>query len=119
MSEEREKRESTKSSSETNEIFIGNKPFMKYVIATIMQLERKDSAIIKARGKFISRGVDVAEVVKKRVKETREMNLDQELKIGTESFQNEEGKNINVSTIDITLKKGSSWIIIHYTKVLI
>ena len=106
MAEEREKRGSTKSSSETNEIFIGNKPFMKYVIATIMQLESKDSAIIKARGKFISRGVDVAEVVKKRVKETREMNLDQELKIGTESFQNEEGKNINVSTIDITLKKG-------------
>lgn len=89
----------------TNEIFIGNKPFMKYVIATIMQLEANDSAIIKARGKFISRGVDVAEVVKKRVKETKELDLEENLKIGTEGFQNDEGKNINVSTINITLKK--------------
>lgn len=100
-----EKKEPRKTSLRTNEIFIGNKPFMKYVIATMMQLEKNDSAIIKARGKFISRGVDVAEVVKKRVKETKELQLDENLKIGTEGFKNDEGKNINVSTIDITLKK--------------
>lgn len=102
---ETEKKEPRKTSLRTNEIFIGNKPFMKYVIATMMQLEKNDSAIIKARGKFISRGVDVAEVVKKRVKEIKELNLDENLKIGTEGFKNDEGKNINVSTINITLKK--------------
>lgn len=109
MAEEIKNQEKTGSENKrdlgTNEIFIGNKPFMKYVIATIMQLERNDSAVIKARGKFISRGVDVAEVVKKRVKETKSLMLSEELKIGTEGFQNEEGKNINVSTIDIELKK--------------
>ena len=94
-----------KKSDDSNEIFIGNKPFMKYVIATMMQLEANDSAIIKARGKFISRGVDVAEVVKKRVKETKDIDLINELNIGTEGFKNEEGKDINVSTIDIALKK--------------
>jgi archaea-specific DNA-binding protein len=95
----------TKKRAETNEIFIGNKPFMKYVIATMMQLKEKDSAIIKARGKFISRGVDVAEVVKKRMKETESITLMPEIQTGTEGFENDEGKHINVSTIDISLKK--------------
>jgi len=92
---------------ETNEIFVGNKPFMKYVIATIMQLtkEGNDSAIIKARGKFISRAVDIAEVAKKRMKETDNLALQTAVEIGTDEFQNEEGKNINISTISVTLKK--------------
>lgn len=89
----------------TNEIFIGNKPFIKYVIATMMQLKENKSAIIRARGKFISRGVDVAEVVKKRIKETESINIIPEISTGTEEFKNEEGKQINVSTIDIILKK--------------
>jgi DNA-binding protein Alba len=91
--------------SDTNEIFIGNKPFIKYVIATMMQLKEKDSAIIKARGKFISRGVDVAEVVKKRMKELESTNLTPTISTGTEGFENNEGKQINVSTIDIALNK--------------
>src|SRR3989344_7117981 len=91
--------------SGNNDIFIGNKPFMKYVIATMMQLEQNNSALIKARGKFISRGVDVAEVVKKRLKEKSETPLSQEIIIGTDAFEGEEGKKINVSTIDISLKR--------------
>ena len=94
-----------KEMTETNEIFIGNKPFMKYVIATMIQIEKNSSAVIKARGKFISRGVDVAEVVKKRLKEKDSTELSQEIKIGTDEFENEEGKHINVSTIDISLNK--------------
>ena len=99
MAVEKEKR------SEKNEIFIGNKPFMKYVIATMIQLKENDSAVIKARGKFISRGVDVAEVVKKRMKEIESINLTPKITSGTEEFKNEEGKQINVSTIDIILNK--------------
>ncbi|MEM3074460.1 MAG: RNA-binding protein [Candidatus Pacearchaeota archaeon] len=91
--------------SETNEIFIGNKPFIKYVIATMMQLKDNNSAIIKARGKFISRGVDVAEVVKKRLKETESIELKNQIKTGTEEFKNTDGKQINISTIDIILSK--------------
>ncbi|MEK6873718.1 MAG: DNA-binding protein Alba [Nanoarchaeota archaeon] len=94
-----------KKRTETNEIFIGNKPFMKYVIATMIQLEQKGSVIIKARGKFISRGVDVAEVVKKRIKEKDNTILSQEITIGTDEFEGEEGKHINVSTIDISLNR--------------
>jgi len=94
-------------SSETNEIFVGNKKFMKYVIATLMQLKKQEnnSTIIKARGKFISRAVDIAEVAKKRLKETDNLELKQEIQIGTEGFKNQEGKDIKVSTIAITLNK--------------
>ena len=51
-----------------NSIFIGNKPFMNYVTGVVMQFTSKnaDDVIIKARGKFISRAVDVAEVASKR-----------------------------------------------------
>ena len=91
--------------SVTNEIFIGNKPFMKYVIATMMQLKESNSAVIKARGKFISRGVDVAEVVRKRIRETESLELKPQITTNTEGFENTEGKRINVSTIDIVLNK--------------
>ena len=91
--------------SETNEIFVGNKPFMKYVIATMMQLQQNPTAVIKARGKFISRGVDIAEVTRKRLKETENIELTNNVRIGTEQFKNDEGKEINVSIIEITLRK--------------
>jgi archaea-specific DNA-binding protein len=91
---------------EKREIFVGNKPFMKYVIATITQLKKSDDvAVIKARGKFISRGVDIAEVTKKRMKETENLELKHSIQIGTEEFENEKGEKINVSTISIELKK--------------
>jgi len=109
IKDKEEKRVKESKKLETNEIFIGNKPFMKYVIATIMQLKEKDNdvAIIKARGKFISRAVDVAEVVKKKFKETENISLENSIKIGTEEFTNEENKKINISIIEIALEKNT------------
>ncbi|MAG07523.1 DNA-binding protein Alba [Candidatus Pacearchaeota archaeon] len=103
----RNQQHNEKFKSETNEIFIGNKPFMKYVVASLMQLQKQENkeAVIKARGKFISRAVDIAEVTKKKLKETDNLELKEEIKIGTDSFKNTEGKDINVSTIDILLRK--------------
>ena len=51
-----------------NCIFVGGKPFMNYVTGIVMQFTTKDAkeVIIKARGKFISRAVDIAEVTTKR-----------------------------------------------------
>lgn len=88
-----------------NSIFIGAKPFMNYVTAVVMQFTTKDASevIIKARGKFISRAVDVAEVSAKRFLEGQcEVNG---IKIDSEEFKNQEGRNIRVSTIEITLLK--------------
>ena len=88
-----------------NNIFIGGKPFMNYVTGVVMQFTTKnaDDVIIKARGKFISRAVDVAEVAGKRFLDG---TVDvKDIKINSEEFKNNEGKDIRVSTIEITLGK--------------
>ena len=90
---------------EDNNIFIGGKPFMNYVTAVVMQFTTKnaDEVIVKARGKFISRAVDVTEVAGKRFLESTVSVKD--IKIDSEEFKNDEGKDIRVSTIEITLGK--------------
>jgi len=85
-------------------VFIGNKPFMNYVTSVLMQLNSKDEVTIKARGKFITRAVDVAEVSKKRYQEGNNLDV-KEIKISSEEFENKEGRKVNVSIIEITLKK--------------
>jgi DNA-binding protein len=88
-----------------NSIFIGNKPFMNYVTSIVMQFTTKEASevIVKARGKFISRAVDVSEVAAKRFL-TDQINV-KNIAIGSEGFENEDGKNIRVSTIEIVLAK--------------
>ncbi|MBU0535407.1 MAG: DNA-binding protein Alba, partial [Nanoarchaeota archaeon] len=86
-----------------NSVFIGNKPFMNYVTGVVMQFTTKNAndVIVKARGKFISRAVDVSEVASKRFLEGSVVTKD--IKIDSEEFQNKEGKQVRVSTIEITL----------------
>ena len=88
-----------------NNIFIGGKPFMNYVTGVVMQFTTKnaDEVIIKARGKFISRAVDVAEVASKRFLEGAVEIKD--IKIDSEGFKSDEGKDIRVSTMEITFGK--------------
>ena len=88
-----------------NCVFIGGKPFMNYVTGVVMQFTTKDAddVIIKARGKFISRAVDVAEVTAKRFMNNSVSVSD--IKIDSEGFKNDEGRDVRVSTIEITLSK--------------
>ena len=88
-----------------NSIFIGMKPFMNYVTAVVMQFTTKktDEVIIKARGKLISRAVDVAQVAAKRFLDGQVDIGD--VKIDSEEFENKEGKQVRVSTIEILLAK--------------
>jgi len=91
--------------AEDNSIFIGAKPFMNYVTGVVMQFTTKgaESVIVKARGKFISRAVDVAEVASKRfLDNTVGVN---DIKIDSEEFENKEGRQVRVSTVEITLTK--------------
>ncbi len=88
-----------------NIIFVGAKAFMNYVTAVVMQFTTKNvpEVIVKARGKYISKAVDVSEVAKHRfldnTVETGNVN------IGSEEFENKEGKKVRVSIIEIPLKK--------------
>lgn len=88
-----------------NSIFVGNKPFMNYVTAVVMQFTTKnaETVIVKGRGKFISRAVDVSEVASKRFLEGQVKVKD--IRIDSEGFQNKEGKDVRVSTIEIELEK--------------
>ncbi|MBT3720890.1 DNA-binding protein Alba [archaeon] len=88
-----------------NSIFIGGKPFMNYVTGVVMQFTTKNASevIIKARGKFISRAVDVAEVACKRFLEGQAKVDD--VNINSEEFENKEGKQVRVSTIEILMSK--------------
>ena len=78
---------------------------MNYVTGVVMQFttQNANEVIVKARGKFISRAVDIAEVASKRFLENSAIIKD--IKTNSEDFENKEGKKVRVSTIEITLQK--------------
>ena len=86
-----------------NVVYVGQKPTMAYVLAVITQFSGSLKEVhLKARGRSISRAVDVAEIVKNRFLQDVKVNG---IEIGTEEREVEEGNKINVSTIDIKLLK--------------
>ena len=89
--------------SDDNTIFVGRKPSMAYVLGVITQFnEGKDEVHVKARGKAISRAVDVAEIVRRRfLNDVMVKSID----IGTEERELEDKTKINVSAIEIVLGK--------------
>ena len=89
-----------------NSFFIGEKPLMNYVTAAVMHFTTKNvpEITLKARGKFISRAVDVAEVSAKKFLKEDNIKV-KDIKINSEEFENKEGKKVNVSIIEITLEK--------------
>ena len=94
--------ETTKKRTDENIIYVGNKPSMSYVLAVVTQFQRSgsDEVVLKARGRAISRAVDTAEITRNRFVTNAKIK---EIKIGTESITNEEGRNSNVSSIEIAL----------------
>ncbi|EOD42394.1 nucleoid protein Alba [Candidatus Nanobsidianus stetteri] len=87
-------------------IYIGNKPFMNYVTAVAMQFTSQDAkeVVIKARGRYISRAVDVAEVVRKKFMagqvDIKSISIDSE-----ERQVDQTGKKRRISSIEIVLVK--------------
>jgi len=61
-----------------------------------------ENVVIKARGKSISRGVDVAKIVRSRYVTDLKVR---EVRIATEHLPDENGKTTNVSSIEIFLEK--------------
>jgi DNA-binding protein len=86
----------------SNHIYIGKKPVMSYAMSALIQLTHSGEIVLRARGLSISRAVDVAEIVTKRLGngayDIRDIKIDTE-KLGT-------GDEIrSVSTIDIVVGK--------------
>ncbi|KZX14132.1 DNA-binding protein Alba [Methanobrevibacter curvatus] len=86
-----------------NIVYIGNKPVITYALAVVTQMkEGNDTVIIKARGRTISRAVDVAEIVKNRfIPDSDVANIE----ISTEELKKYDETTTNVSTIEIHIKK--------------
>jgi DNA-binding protein len=86
-----------------NTVYIGSKTAMSYVHAVVTQFdEGQETVHIKARGKAISRAVDVTEFIRNRFVEDAEVeNVD----IGTDRIDTDEGDELNVSSIQIDLTK--------------
>ena len=84
-------------------VLVGNKSVMNYVLATVIQFNQgAKSVTIKARGRAISRAVDVAEIVKSRFLKG-EVDVSS-IKIGSETV-GEGDKKRTISTIEILLEK--------------
>jgi len=86
-----------------NTVYVGSKPAMSYVLAVVTQFsEGHETVHVKARGKAISRAVDVAEIVRDRFEEDAEI---EDINIGTDQIETDEGDELNVSSIQIDLTK--------------
>lgn len=88
-----------------NTVFIGRKPTMNYVLAVVTQFNSGSSeVVIKARGKSISTAVDVAEIVRNRFIQDSKVR---KIQIATEPLKSEDGRTVNVSSIEIYLKRSA------------
>ncbi len=84
-------------------VYIGKKSTMNYVLAVVTHFNGGSSeVVVKARGRSISRAVDVAEIVRGRfIPEAAVRNV----RIATEKLTTEDGHATNVSSIEIVLSR--------------
>ena len=82
-----------------NVVLISNKPIASYILAANKIKEKSDNIVLKARGKNINTLVNVAEILKRDG-----MKLD-DISIDTETFKNDKGEDVMVSSMEIKLSK--------------
>jgi DNA-binding protein len=90
--------------SETNNVMIGKKPVMNYVLACLTLFQNgSEEVTIKARGRSISRAVDVAQIAINRY--VNDVSV-KKINIDTEQIKSfETGDISNVSSIEIKIGK--------------
>jgi DNA-binding protein len=86
-------------------VYVGNKPPMAYVMALITAFRDTgtDIVVLKARGRAISRTVDVVEIARNRY--LNDVSVEK-IEIGSEQMPTDDGRTRGVSTIAITLRRG-------------
>lgn len=91
--------------AELNTVYIGKKPTMNYVLAVVTHFNSGDGeVVVKARGRSISRAVDVAEIVRNRFLPGSKVK---DVRIATETLKGEDGRTSSVSAIEIFLMKSA------------
>ena len=84
-------------------IFLGSKPIMTYVTATLTQLASLPMVTLTARGKRITQAIDVSQMIVKRMDEVGFVIND--VRTSSDSLTSEDGRVRNVSNIEIDIKK--------------
>jgi DNA-binding protein len=82
-----------------SKVFIGRKRSMSYVMAAMVVLNEKPVKLL-ARGRSISRAVDVAEILMNKFVQGSTYG---EITIGTENVTNKDGTSTNVSSMEIEI----------------
>ncbi|MEM4576821.1 MAG: DNA-binding protein Alba [Candidatus Nezhaarchaeales archaeon] len=86
-----------------NVVIVGQKSTMSYVLACLTLFHQGfNEVVIKARGKAISKAVDVVNIVKEKFIPTAKVKS---LELGNERLVTERGDVVNLSTITIMLSK--------------
>ena len=89
--------------ADDNVVYVGKKGAMGYVLAVVTQFNNGANEVtVKARGKLISRAVDVVEIVRNRFMPSVSV---QDISIKTEELASEDGSMSKVSAMEIMLKK--------------
>ncbi|HDI86313.1 MAG TPA: DNA-binding protein Alba [Candidatus Korarchaeota archaeon] len=89
-------------SAEEGIVYVGKKPAINYVMATTLQINRGVKKIVlKARGRSISRAVDVAEITRLKYFPGKLKITD--IRTGTEEIIDEDGSRRDISVIEIEL----------------
>ena len=89
-----------KEAGQENAVFVGRRPTMNYVMAVMMILNKGEDCTVKARGRAISHAVDICEILKNRFLKGAEYK---EIRISTEQLQSEDGRENNVSSMEIVI----------------
>jgi len=89
--------------SDRSVIFVGKKPLMTYVTATLTQLAGLPKVTIKARGRTITQAVDVSQMIVKRMNAVGFEISD--VRISSDSLESQDGRMRNVSTIEIDVSR--------------
>ncbi|RLF11284.1 MAG: DNA-binding protein Alba [Thermoprotei archaeon] len=89
--------------SSRGSVLVGAKPVMNYVLACLTLFHQGFNEVeIKARGRSISKAVDVAQLVLNRFMSGAKVK---KVEIGMERLTTSDGRAVNKSTITIILSK--------------
>lgn len=92
---------SANSSGKRNLVIMGVKPLMNYVVACLSLFNGgAETVLIRARGKHISKAVDLVELIRRVFLRDAEIRG---IKLGTDDLVRDDGKDAKVSIIEIML----------------
>jgi len=82
------------------DLLVGNKPIRQYLLYALTSVQKEDKLVLKARGRAITKIVDLAEILKRKLPN---MTV-QSVVIDTALINDKStGKPLRVSTMEITL----------------